>query len=112
MKQQGMDASPRVPLRSVLLGVQVTISVVLLASAALLVRGLSRANQDDLGFRVGGVAILTVDLPVSSYDAARGRAFFDDLLERVGPFSLGEVALVGLPPLSNARNMGGFTVPG
>lgn len=57
--------STRVPLRSILLSVQVAISVVLLTGASMLVRGLQRAQSLDPGFDVRNVTVLSIDLPAS-----------------------------------------------
>jgi predicted permease len=83
MKQQAMHATPRFPLRGVLLGVQVAVSVMLLIGAGLLVRGLDRAQNVDPGFRTDGVTALQVRLPVNEYDAARRQGFFTDLLSQL-----------------------------
>jgi predicted permease len=83
MKQQAMHATPRFPLRGVLLGVQVAVSVMLLIGAGLLVRGLDRAQNIDPGFRTDGVTALQVRLPVNEYDAARRQGFFTDLLSQL-----------------------------
>lgn len=97
MKQQGAHASPRFPLRGVLLGVQVAISVTLLAGAGLLTRGVWQALSLDLGFKIKGVTTINVNLPSKSYDQARRRAFFDDVVQQMKPF--GQVG-VGYPPPS------------
>jgi predicted permease len=83
MKQQAMHATPRFPLRGVLLGVQVAVSVMLLIGAGLLVRGLERAQGVDPGFRTDGVTALQVQLPVNEYDVARRQSFVADLLDRL-----------------------------
>jgi len=111
--KRGMHSSPKTRLRGALLAVQVAISVVLLASAGLLAGGLRRAASDDLGFAVKDVAIVNVDLPQRTYDAARGQAFFNDLTEVVRPLSAGGVVgLAAMPPLSNSHNETRFTIPG
>jgi predicted permease len=79
IKRQGVQASPRLPLRSALLAFQVAISVALLAAAGLLVRGLDRAQSLDLGFRTEGVSAIEVVLPPNVYDVAREQQFFDEL---------------------------------
>jgi putative ABC transport system permease protein len=83
MKQQASHATPRFPLRSVLLGVQVAVSVMLLVGAGLLVRGLERAQDVDPGFRTDGVTALQVRLPVNEYDAARQRGLLADVLRQL-----------------------------
>ena len=69
-------------LRSSLLVTQVAMGLVLLASAALFVRGLSNARSMDPGFRDAGVVNLRVDLRPRNYDEARGIAVHRQLLER------------------------------
>ncbi|HEY7394074.1 MAG TPA: ABC transporter permease [Gemmatimonadaceae bacterium] len=76
---QGLKRSP---LRSTLLVTQVAMGLVLLASAALFVRGLSNARSMDPGFRDSGVVNLRVDLRPRNYDEARGIAVHRELLER------------------------------
>ena len=56
--------------------------LVLLASAALFVRGLSNARSMDPGFRDAGIVNLRVDLRQRNYDEARGIAVHRQLLER------------------------------
>ncbi len=113
MKGQSANVSPRFRLRSVLLGVQVAISVVLLMSSGLFLQGLRRAEDRDPGFAVDGVTILTVDLPVDRYDEQRGSALMAEAAERIGPIAgSGKVAMALLAPLGNARIVTGFRMPG
>lgn len=67
-------------LRSALLSVQIAASVVLLICLGLLVRAVSHAGNQDLGFRVGGVSLVTVDLP-GWHEPARIRAFVQRLFQ-------------------------------
>ena len=69
----------RVPLRSLLLGAQVALTVVLLTSAGLLLRGVAAARELDLGFRVEGVSEVAIQLPEPDYDAERMRSFLAEL---------------------------------
>jgi predicted permease len=69
-------------LRSVLLGIQVAATVVLLTSAGLLLRGVEQARALDLGFAVDRVNVATIELPQGAYDADRASTLYDDL--RVG----------------------------
>lgn len=113
MKNHNMLAGGRFPLRSFLLGVQVTISVVLLAAAGLLTRGLVHARQVDPGFQTSGVALVPVDLPTSQYNQARGEAFFTELAERLRPLSAsGKVGMSMLAPLGSGRMAEGMQLPG
>ncbi len=113
LKQQTPFASTRLPLRDVLLGVQVAISLVLLVGAGLMLRGIRQARAADLGFRVEGVVALTLDLPVNRYDDARARILTTQLVERLRPFAVDRnVAVSAKIPLSNNRMMTGVTFPG
>lgn len=69
----------RFPLRSVLLAAQVAFSVVLLVGAALMLQGVRRGQNQDPGFRVNGVSVITLDLPASAYDPQRRRNFYAEL---------------------------------
>jgi predicted permease len=113
MKQQSANASPRFALRSVLLGVQVAISLVLLVSAGLLLRGVQQTGAEDPGFATSGVTLLSVALPASQYDEARSRAFFAELIERFGPLTgHAPIGLAALLPLGDSRMATGFSMPG
>jgi len=85
-ERQGPPAA-RLALRGLLLGVQVALSVVLLVTAGLLVRGAEQAGAFDPGFAVNDVSAVSFDLPPGTYDEAQKRAFFGDLTE----------ALYGMP---------------
>ena len=70
----------RFALRGVLLAVQVAVSVILLVSAGLLVRGAQRqAGTFDPGFAVNDVTVVSFELPAGAYDDARKRAFFTEV---------------------------------
>ena len=74
----------RLPLRSVLLSAQVAISVVLLAGAGLLLRGVQRAAALDPGFAVEDVQVVSIDLPASVYGDAQLRQFASRLDAELG----------------------------
>jgi len=76
-------ARRRYGLRDLLVVAQVTVSVVLLVSAALLTRSALAAARVNVGFEPNGLALATVDLAMHRYDNDRGRAFYRDALERV-----------------------------
>jgi putative ABC transport system permease protein len=61
-------------LRSVLVIIEVAVSVVLLVSAGLLLRALSRIQATDPGFRAGGVLTLRTALPTPKYNNTARRA--------------------------------------
>jgi predicted permease len=65
-------------LRGALLATQVAVSLVLLAAAGLLVRGIAHARAFDLGFAADGVSLLTFSVP-ARYDGAHARPLLDRL---------------------------------
>jgi predicted permease len=69
-------------LRNSLVVVQVALSLVLLACAGLIVRGLQAAQSMHPGFNPRGAVALSVDLGLQGYDEQRGRAFQREIVER------------------------------
>lgn len=101
----------RLPLRSILLSVQVAISVVLLAGASMLVRGLQRAQHLDPGYDVRNVTVLSIDLPASQYTGPRTQTLTAELqaqLERAR--DLPPTGLAQAAPLGNSTYMTSFQV--
>jgi predicted permease len=70
-------------LRGLLVTGQVAMSLFLLIAAGLLVRALGKAQDTNPGFDVAHVAVLSVDLRVRGYDAARIMSFDRQLVERI-----------------------------
>src|SRR5262249_30183365 len=86
---EGLPAT-RFPLRGVLLGVQVAVSVVLL------VRGVQhQSTAFDPGFAVDGVTVVSFEMPPGAYDEARSRAFVIDLAAALGTLPAGAVDAFG-----------------
>jgi len=83
IKSEARFGTPRLPLRSVLLGVQVGISVLLLGAAGMMVRGLQRTAHLDPGFDVARVSAVTIGLPASQYGGERTRAFTEQLVAQL-----------------------------
>lgn len=100
-------------LRSALLAAQLALSVILLASASLLVRGVQHAQTRDAGFDIDGVFVASLVFPARAYDEKRAGAFVAELYAalKADP-SVASVALANTIPLGNARNMTGFRLPG
>jgi predicted permease len=69
--------------RSALVVAQVGISLLLLVSSGLVWRSLDAAQRLDRGFDDRGVISVTVDLKPNGYDEARGRVFYQQLLDQV-----------------------------
>lgn len=74
---------PRTRLRSGLVVLQVTFSVLALMSAGLFLRSLQSARDFDAGFNAANALMLSVDLEPSGYSPEQGRAFYTQLLRRV-----------------------------
>jgi putative ABC transport system permease protein len=70
-------------LRGLLVAGQVSMSLFLLIAAGLLVRALGKAQNTNPGFDTANVAVLSVDLRVRGYDAARMMSFDRQLVERI-----------------------------
>src|SRR6185503_8293500 len=75
--------SSRARLRSMLVLVQVSLSVVLLVGAGLTMRSFRRMLGEDPGFSTSNVTMTTIDLFGAGYDTARAHRFDDDLLRGV-----------------------------
>ena len=91
----------RLPLRTVLLAVQVAVTVVLLTSAGLLLRGVAQARTLDLGFTMDEVGVVTIDLPAFAYDNTRAAALLNELRTAVRDVGLQSFAFTTHEPLSN-----------
>jgi predicted permease len=101
----------RMPLRSILLGVQVAISVVLLAGAGMLVRGLQRAQSIDPGFDVRNVTVISIDLPASQYTGPRIQTLTAELQSQLeAARDLPSSGLAQAAPLGNSTYMTDFQV--
>jgi predicted permease len=79
-------------LRGALVTAQVAVSIVLLTGAGLFVRSLAAAAGVDPGFEPEPVAVIQVAPYTSGYEGERGRALYDDLLQRAGELPGVEVA--------------------
>jgi predicted permease len=84
-------------LRSALVVGQLALSVVLLVGATLFVRSMMVARSLDLGFDPTNRALLSVNVGLQNYDAARGRIFYDDVLARVRALPEVEAAAWAFP---------------
>lgn len=68
---------------SALVAAQIAMCFVLLVGGGLLIRSLARAEHVDLGFRPDGVLNVHMDVGQLGYTEAQGRAFFQDIEQRV-----------------------------
>jgi putative ABC transport system permease protein len=69
-------------LRRAFVVAQVALSMVLLAGAGLLLRGMTRATRLSPGFAVDDVGLVPIDVGLAGYDVARATALIDALAER------------------------------
>jgi predicted permease len=108
------QTTPRsgVRLRSMLLGIQVAVTVVLLTSAGLLLRGVVQARAIDPGFRVDGLAIAKIELPEGAYDIARSTAFLTDLTSGLRDAGLKRFGFTTTEPFGERSTFAGIRRPG
>ncbi len=69
-------------LRNLLVVAQVTLSLVVLVSAGLFLHSLRQMQTVALGFRPGGLLMMSMDLGLQQYSDERGRRFVDELIAR------------------------------
>jgi predicted permease len=90
-------------LRSVLVVIEVALSIVLLTATGLMVRTLRALEQVDIGFNPASVAYARLSLPEGRYDAADAkRAYFDKVLDRIAaiPGVIASTEATSFPPYS------------
>ena len=69
--------------RDGLVGAQIAVTLVLLVSAGLLTRSVMAAQRVRIGFRTGGLAIVSAEMGMIGYDDARAKTFFDRAVARI-----------------------------
>jgi predicted permease len=103
----------RVNLRSILVVVQIAMSLVLLCGTGLLLRSLQNASSIDIGFRSRGLLMMSVDPRVHGYTPERTTQFLTQLRERVAALpGVISVAATDSVPLSGGNRSDGFSVVG
>jgi predicted permease len=87
-------------LRGGLVVAQVALSLVLMISAGLVLRGLVRTQDADFGFNPRHAVKMSVDLDLQGYNRERGQLFQQQIVDRVRSLSGVEAAGVGnfIPP--------------
>jgi predicted permease len=101
----GFGRFHRFGLRNLLVGVQVTLSAVLLIGAGLFLRSLQSAASMDLGIRPENVLMMAVDPKTSGYSEERVREFLRQFETRVTALpGARSTAAVNILPLSLAQN--------
>ncbi len=90
-------------LSSLLVGVQVTLSLVLLVASGLFLRSLQHASAIDLGFQPSGMLILSVDTKAQGYSVEKTGNFFRTAAERLSAVpEVRAVSYANFMPLSMA----------
>jgi macrolide transport system ATP-binding/permease protein len=115
--QPGRDLAHRTGtgtgLRGVLLAVQLAMSVILLVTGGLLMRGVQYAQHHDPGFVIDDVIVAAPILPRQAYDNDRRGAFATQLEAALrDDTDLRAVGLTALVPLGSAMNGASFRFPG
>jgi predicted permease len=100
-------------LRSIFVVGQVAISLVLLVSTGLFLRSLQHARALDPGFNPENVMNVGFDLSIQRYDEARGRQFYEQLMERVQLMpGVVSASLARTVPLNGGNREVGINVEG
>lgn len=113
LKQDATLPGVRLSLRSLLLFVQVAISVLLLAGAGMLVRGVQTARSADPGFTITDVTAIALEMPASAYGGDRTKVFARQLM--AGLEAVPDLPPWGLSmdaPLGNGKNFTAFHLEG
>lgn len=100
-------------LRNLFVIAQVSLSLVLLIGSGLFLRSLQNASAVDLGFDPNNMLVMSVDLRLQGYKEVGGRAFYNQLLERVRSLpGVTSASLVSELPLGLGGTRRGIGVEG
>jgi predicted permease len=100
LKNQLPERFRRIQVRDLLVGAQVTLSLMLLVGTVLVVRSLQRAMTIDVGFNPRHAVAVTFDVGLSGYSEDQGRAFEHRLMTQLsGLPGVDSVAMSGWLPL-------------
>jgi predicted permease len=95
--------------RATLLITQIALAVVLLAGAGLMVRSAAELRGTGIGIDATDVLTVRVDLPPASYNPEQGRAFYEQLVERVRALpGIDAVSMASCAPVSGGCNRTGL----
>jgi predicted permease len=90
-------------LSALLVGLQVTLSLVLLIASGLFLRSLQHASAIDLGFKPAGMLVLSVDTKAQGYSLEKTGNFFRTAAERISSVpEVSAVSYANFMPLSMA----------
>ncbi len=92
---------------------QIALSLLLLTSTGLFLRSLQNAHTIDPGFDEQGVELVSFDLGIQGYDEAKGRRFYQELIERVNKLpGVRAASLALMVPLGDSNSQTGIGVEG
>jgi predicted permease len=113
LREAAPSSPARARVRSLLLVLQIALSVVLLSGSVLLLRGLRGAARIDIGFQPDGVALLSLEPSVLGYDSTRRTLLYDRLQARVSALpGVEAAALAMVAPLGPRGDQVPVVVPG
>lgn len=90
--------------RNLLVGAQIALSLALLTTAGLFIRGAVKAGQADPGYRYDRQLLVSLDTGLAAYNETRGRQVYTRLLDRVR-----RIPGVQAATLSSTVAFGGFS---
>ena len=113
LQERAASSGTRLALRSGLLALQVSLCVVLLASAGLLVRSVQQASRFNPKFALHELVLVSFHVDDREYDDARRLAFGNGLERALGNLPGGpSFALTDQVPLGNSRSLTSARLPG
>ena len=96
-----------------LVALQVTASIALVVTAGLLTRSIRNASTYDVGFQTSGLVGANLNLQRYGFDAVRGTAFVNTLLQELrGRSDVTAASRGAVVPLSGESERLGFRIPG
>lgn len=108
-----MRPGRRLKLRSVLVVLQVAMSLVLLCATGLFLRSMARASGINIGFRSSGVVMMSVDPRLDGYTPQRTLQLLEQVRERMAALpGVRSAAVTDVVPLSGGHRSDGFTAVG
>jgi predicted permease len=108
---RGVSAT-RMPLRGLLLAIQLAVSVCLLVGAALLARSVQDAQSQDIDFAIGDVSVVSFEFPAAASDPLAVRAFFTELADGFRTAHVGPFAFASSEPLPVNHGIAAIRIPG
>ncbi|HKX33242.1 MAG TPA: ABC transporter permease, partial [Blastocatellia bacterium] len=98
-------------LRNLLVISQVTVSLILLICAGLFTRSLQYARNVDPGFEINRMLTVPIDLETVRYQEARGRLFYQQLLDQIEQLpGVQSASLAQIVPLTFSRRHAGLAI--